>query len=151
MQSVVSSNIIIIIIIIITNHGTSFRSLAVGKLRCKYVAFRQPLVNMERIFFYNMNYCQTLPSLMTSYVSVSDIHHEYPPFQEGLPHRESSRSVRRSVRHITKFCHEYSRKRRECYCDGKWVLHNSVHQELYPDTFGLLGCKFENFRETNYF
>jgi len=34
---------------------------------------------------------------MTSYVSVSDIHHEHPPFQEGLPHRESSRSVH----HIT--------------------------------------------------
>jgi hypothetical protein len=46
-----------------------------------------------------MNYCQILPSLMTSYVSLSDIHHEYPPFQEGLPHRESSRSVR----HITHF------------------------------------------------
>ena len=44
-----------------------------------------------------MNYCQILPSLMISYVSLSDIHHEYPPFQEGLPHRESSRSVR----HIT--------------------------------------------------
>jgi hypothetical protein len=46
-----------------------------------------------------MNYCQVLPSLMTSYVSLSDIHHEYPPFQEGLPHRESSRSVH----HITNF------------------------------------------------
>jgi hypothetical protein len=46
-----------------------------------------------------MNYCQILPSLMTSYVSLSDIHREYPPFQEGLLHRESSRSVR----HITDF------------------------------------------------
>ena len=36
---------------------------------------------------------------MTSYVRVSDIHHEYPPFQEGLPQRESSRSVR----HTTNF------------------------------------------------
>jgi len=45
-----------------------------------------------------MNYYQILPSLMTSYVSVSDIHHEYPPFQ-GLPRRESSRSDR----HITNF------------------------------------------------
>ena len=46
-----------------------------------------------------MNYYQILPSLMTSYVSLRDIHHEYPPFQEGLPHLESSRSVR----HITDF------------------------------------------------
>jgi hypothetical protein len=38
-----------------------------------------------------------LPSMMTPYVSLSDIHHEYPHFQEGLPHRQSSRSVR----HIT--------------------------------------------------
>lgn len=36
---------------------------------------------------------------MTSYVSLRDIYHEYPPFQEGLPLLQSSRSVR----HITDF------------------------------------------------
>jgi hypothetical protein len=41
-----------------------------------------------------MNYCQILPSLMTSHVSLSDIHHEHSHFHEGLPHRESSRAVR---------------------------------------------------------